>query len=342
MTTRDLAFSEAINEAIRLEMRRDPRVIVMGVDVAGSAGRQKQGFIDTYNSPLTTTKGLIQEFGPERVLDTPISEAGFLGAAIGAAATGMRPIVELMMVDFVGVCLDQILNNASKMRYMYGGQARVPLVILTRIGLGMRLGPQHSACLYSLFAHIPGLKSVAPSDPYTAKGLLLSAIRDDDPVVVLEHKRLLLDPAKSAVPEDGYVWPIGKARILKPGKDVTLVGISTMSNVCLQAMEELAKEGIEAEVVDLLSLAPMDEDTILTSVRKTKRLVVVDEDHPRCSMATDIAALAADKAFEHLVAPIKLVTPPNTPVPYSPPLEDAYVPSTRKVVAAVQALLDYG
>ena len=337
-STRELVFGQAVNEAIRMEMRRDPKVIVMGEDVAGAAGRQHLGFVDAWGGPFGTTKGLIQEFGPERVRDTPISEAGFIGAGIGAAATGLRPVVELMFVDFVGVCLDQILNNGSKMRYMFGGQAKVPIVILTRIGAGSRSAAQHSSCLYSIFTHFPGLKCVVPSDGYTAKGLMISAIRDDDPVVIFDHKVLL--PTRGPVPEGEYTWPIGKARILKSGKDVTIIGMSLMTRVSMQAAAELAKEGIDAEVLDLLSLSPMDEDAILTSVKKTKRLVIVDEDSPRCSMATDIAALVADEAFDYLDAPIKRVTPPHTPVPYSPVLEDAYAPTPAKVVNTVKRLLN--
>ena len=340
MTTtkvREITYAQAINEAIRHEMRRDPTIIVMGEDIAGAAGKADQGFIDAWGGPFATTKGLIQEFGPERVRDTPISEAGYIGAAVGAAATGLRPIAELMFVDFVGVCLDQIMNQAAKMRYMFGGKTKIPLVIMTRMGAGVGSAAQHSECLYSMLTHLPGLKCVAASDAYTAKGLMISAIRDDDPVIMFDHKLLL--SARGPVPEEDYTFPIGKARILKEGKDITLVGMSLTTSVCAEAARRLAQEGINAEVIDLLSLSPMDEDAILSSVKKTQKLVVVDEDTPRCSMATDIAALVADQAFDYLDAPIKRVTAPHTPVPFSRVLEQAYMPSPEKVIQAVKSIM---
>ncbi len=340
MTTtavREIAYGQAVNEAIRTAMRTDPSVFVMGEDVAGAAGRAHLGFVDAWGGPFATTKGLIVEFGPERVRDTPISEAGFIGAAIGAAATGMRPVVELMFIDFLGTCLDQILNNASKMRYMFGGQARVPVTILTRTGAGTGSGAQHSGSPYSVFTHFPGLKVVAASDAYTAKGLMLAAIRDDDPVIVCDHKRLL--PVRGPVPEEDYIIPIGKSLVRRAGRDVTLVGISMMTGVCLQAAEALAKEGIDAEVVDLLSLSPLDEDTILTSLAKTKHLVIVDEDHPRCSVARDIAGMVVDKGFDYLDAPVKCINAPHAPVPFSRVLETAYIPDAARVIAAVRSIL---
>jgi len=336
-TTRQITYGEAEREALRSEMRRDPNVIIMGEDIAGAAGRQSQGFVDAWGGPFGSTKGLIQEFGPERVRDTPISEAGFIGAAVGAAATGLRPVADLMFIDFMGCCLDQIMNNAAKMRYMFGGKTRIPLTIMTRIGAGVGSAAQHSECLYSMLAHLPGLKVVAPSDAYTAKGLLTSAIRDDDPVIVCDHKRLL--GQRAAVPEDSYTVPIGKARILKPGKDATLVGLSLMTTVCMDAATALAKDGVDAEVIDLLSLSPLDEDAILTSVKKTQRLVVVDEDTPRCSIATDIAALVADEAFDYLAAPVKRITAPHTPVPFSRVLEQAYIPNAQKVIETVKGMM---
>lgn len=334
MAGREIPFSLAINESIRSEMRRDSNVILMGEDVAGGAGRED--FVDAWGGAFATYKGLITEFGPERVRDTPISETGFIGAAVGAAATELRPVVELMFVDFVGVCLDQLMNNAAKMRYMFGGKIEMPLTVLTYCGAAGGNAAQHSQSLYSLFVHLPGLKCVAPSDAYTAKGLIISAIRDDDPVIVFIHKGIL--GRKAEVPEEDYTLPIGKAMVKMEGADVTLVGISSMTGVCLKAAEELAKGGINVEVIDLLSLSPMDEDTILQSVQKTQRLVVVDEDTPRCSMATDIAALVADKAFDYMDAPIKRVTAPHTPVPFSSVLEKAYVPDVAKVVATVKSL----
>jgi len=318
-------------------MRRDPSIIVMGEDIAGGAGRADQGIIDAWGGAFATTKGLIQEFGPERIRDTPITEAGFIGAAIGAAATGLRPIAELMFVDFVGVCLDQILNNAAKMRYMFGGKTKIPLVIMTRIGAGMGSAAQHSESLYSIFVHIPGLKCVAPSDAYTAKGLMTSAIRDDDPVIVFDHKRLL--STRMPVAEGEYTFPIGKARVLKEGKDLTLVGMSLMTSVCMDAARRLSQEGIDAEVVDVLSLSPLDEDTILSSVKKTQKVLIVDEDTPRCGMASDIAALIAEEAFDYLEAPVKRLTAPHTPVPFSRALEPSYVPSVDRVMSLTKSLL---
>ena len=335
---RSIRYSEAQKEAIQLEMRRDPNVIIMGEDIAGGAGRAHLGIVDAWGGPFRSTKGLITEFGPERVRDTPISEAGFIGTAVGAATVGMRPIVELMFIDFLGVCLDQLFNNAAKLRYMLGGQVAVPLTIITRIGAGTSSAAQHSESFYSIFTHLPGLKCVAPSDAYTAKGLLAAAIRDDDPVIVCDHKRLLNN--SGIVPEEEYIVPLGKARVLKEGQDVTLVGVSLMTSVCMEAAERLAQQGVDAEVVDLLSLSPMDDEAILTSVRKTHRIVVVDEDTPRCSVATDIVALVAGQAFDDLDAPPRMVTAPHTPVPYSQPLERLYLPNADRVVATVDAMLN--
>lgn len=337
MSARILSYGRALNESIRSEMQRDPSVFIMGEDIAGAAGKAAQGFKDAWGGPFTLTRGLLTEFGSDRVRDTPISESAFLGAAVGAAVTGMRPIVDLMFVDFIGVCYDAMLNNASKMRYMFGGQAKVPMVLMTQTGAGTRSGAQHSSSLYPVFVHLPGLKCVAPSDGYSVKGLMAAAIRDDDPVVLFNHR--LLMPLKGEVPEESYILPIGKARIVRPGKDVTLVGIAAMVRVCQQAAEALAKEGIEAEVIDLLSLSPLDDEAILKSVEKTSRLVIVDEDNPRCGMASDIAAIVSEKGFDLLDAPIKRVTAPHAPVPYSLPLEQAYIPDAPKVIAAVKSIM---
>ena len=336
-TTRELQYREAINQALMQEMERDPNVIIMGEDIAGGAGRKDQGFIDAWGGPFKTTVGLIGKFGPQRVKDTPLSEAGFIGTAIGAASTGLRPVAELMFVDFIGVCLDQILNNAAKMRYMYGGQVKVPFTLITRIGAGTSSAAQHSEAFYSIFSHIPGLKGVVPSDPYSAKGLLISAIRDDDPVIFFEHK--LLYPESGPVPEEPYALPIGKARIMRPGNDITLVGISRMTRVCLEVADTLAAEGVDAEVVDLMSISPIDYDLIIESVRKTHRIVVVDEDTPRCSVATDICAAVAEEAFDYLDCPPSKVTAPHTPVPFSRPLEQEYIPNPPRVLATVRRLL---
>jgi pyruvate dehydrogenase E1 component beta subunit len=336
MTTRIITYREAINEAIRLEMRRDSAVILMGEDVAGGAATHlEEKGEEAWGGDLGVTKGLVQEFGRSRVRDTPISESAFIGAAVGAASTGLRPIAELMFVDFLGVCLDQIFNQAGKMRYMFGGKAKVPMVIRTLYGAGFRAAAQHSAVLYSIFTHMPGLKVVAPSTPHNAKGLLIAAIRDDDPVIFMEH--LVLLDSSGPVPEGEYVVPIGKAEIARPGKDVTVVAIGRMRLFAMQAAEALAKDGIDVEVVDPQSLSPLDESTILESVKKTHRLVVVDEGNPRCSVANDIVTLAAQQAFAYLDSAPRTVTAPHTPVPFSPPLEDAYIPSPAKIVAAVKA-----
>ncbi|MCH8898595.1 MAG: alpha-ketoacid dehydrogenase subunit beta [Chloroflexi bacterium] len=334
---REILYREAINEALRQEMERDENVIIMGEEIAGGAGREHLGIVDAWGGPFRTTVGLIQQFGSERVLDTPLSEAAFVGTAIGAASTGMRAIAELMFVDFIGVCMDQLLNNAAKMRYMFGGQVKLPFVLLTRIGAGFGSAAQHSESFYSIFSHIPGLKGVVPSDPYTAKGLLVAAIRDDDPIVYFEHKGLYGN--RGSVPEESYVLPLGKARTVRPGSDITLVGISRMTWVCTEAADELAKQGINAEVIDLLSISPIDYDHVIESVKRTHRLVVVDEDTPVCSLASEICARVAEEAFEYLDAPPSRVTAPHTPVPYSRPLENLYVPNAARVVKTVQKLI---
>jgi pyruvate/2-oxoglutarate/acetoin dehydrogenase E1 component len=351
MTTavRELTFSQAINEAIRQEMRRDPTIVIMGEDIAGGAGRAHLGFVDSWGGPLRATRGLITEFGPERVLDTPIAEMGFLGAGIGAAMSGLRPIVEIMFVDLIGCCYDQIMNQAAKMHYMMGGNINLPLVIRTAYGTrgfdnrtyGGGAGAQHSQTLYSVLAHIPGLKVVVPSTAFNAKGLTIAAIRDDGPVVVLEHK-FLGAAAKGDVPEEAYTVPIGRAEIIRRGRDVTLCGIGRMTHVCLEAAERLSAEGIDAEVVDVLTLSPLDEENILGSVARTRRLVVVDEDTPTASMARDIAARVADKGFDNLDAPIKTVNAPDTPVPFAAVLEAHYVPRAARVISAVHELFGTG
>jgi pyruvate/2-oxoglutarate/acetoin dehydrogenase E1 component len=333
--TKTLTFLEAINEALAEEMRRDERVLVLGEDVVGGAARKHLEAEDAWGGVMGVTRGLVQEFGRKRVRDTPISEAGFVGAGVGAALSGLRPVVELMFVDFHGICWDQIFNQAAKLRYMLGGQVNVPLVIRTMIGAGLGEAGQHSSCHYSLFTHIPGLKCVMPSTPADAKGLLISAIRDDDPVVFFEHK--MLYPEKGPVPQAALI-PLGQADVKRNGTDVTVVALSLMVKRALEAAELLASEGISCEVVDLRCSSPLDEHTVVGSVERTGRLVIVDEDNPRCSVATDVAALAADRAFDYLEAPIKRVTAPHTPVPFSPPLEAFYMPSVERICEAVWAV----
>lgn len=339
MAARTLTFREAINEAIRLEMRRDPTVILMGEDVAGGAsiphieGKGEEA----WGGVLGVTKGLAKEFGRQRVLDTPISESAFIGAAVAAAATGLRPIAELMFVDFFGVCMDQIFNQGAKLRYMFGGKAQVPMVIRTMIGAGFRAAGQHSGCHYSVFTHMPGLKTVVPSTPYDAKGLLISAIRDPDPVIFFEHK--LLYDMTGEVPEGEYTVPLGVADIKRPGRDVTVVAIARMVHFALEAAQRLAGEEIEVEVIDPRTLSPLDEELIVNSVKKTHRLVVVDEDNPRCSVAADIVAMVTQHVFEYLDAPPRMVTAPHAVVPFSPVLEDFYIPSPERIMAAVKSLV---
>ncbi|UCZ86287.1 alpha-ketoacid dehydrogenase subunit beta [Pseudomonas sp. L5B5] len=333
---RKISYQQAINEALAQEMRRDPSVFIMGEDVAGGAGAP--GDNDAWGGVLGVTKGLYHQF-PGRVLDTPLSEIGYVGAAVGAATRGVRPVCELMFVDFAGCCLDQILNQAAKFRYMFGGKAQTPLVIRTMVGAGLRAAAQHSQMLTSLWTHIPGLKVVCPSSPYDAKGLLIQAIRDNDPVIFCEHK--LLYSLQGEVPEESYAIPFGEANFLRDGKDVTLVSYGRTVNTALEAARALAGRGIDCEVIDLRTTSPLDEDSILESVEKTGRLVVIDEANPRCSMATDISALVAQKAFAALKAPIEMVTAPHTPVPFSDVLEDLYIPDAAKIENAVLTVIEW-
>lgn len=308
----------------------------MGEDNAGGMGAP--GAKDAWGGVLGVTKGLFHKF-PGRVLDTPISESAFIGAAIGAAACGMRPVAELMFVDFLGVCFDQIYNQAAKFKYMFGGKAKTPVVIRTMIGAGFRAAAQHSQCLYNIFTHIPGLKVVVPSTPYDAKGLLIQSIRDNDPVIFCEHK--LLYPLAGEVPEESYMIPFGEANVAREGDDVTVVALGRMVHLALAAADALHKKGTHCEVIDPRTISPLDEDTILESVEKTGRLVVVDESNPRCSMASDIAGIVAQKAFGALKAPIEQVTAPHTPVPFSDVLEDMYIPNQAKIEAAITRVVEY-
>jgi len=328
---------QALHEALVQEMRRDPRVVVIGEDVSGGAGTE--GGRDAAGGVMGITKGLIKEFGERRVIDTPITESAIMGAAAGAAVTGLRPVAELMFSDFMGVCFDQIFNQAAKFRYMFGGKARTPLVIRTMVGAGRSAAAQHSQSLYHLFTAIPGLKVVVPSNAYDAKGLLIQAIRDDDPVVFCEHK--LMYDLKADVPDEAYTIPFGEAAIVRDGGDVTIVALARMVHYAAQAAETLAAEGIDCEIIDPRTTSPLDEDTILESVARTGRLVVVDEATPRCNMATDIAALVADRAFRALKAPVRRVTAPHTPVPFAPSLERLYIPDPERIAAAVRSVWSY-
>jgi pyruvate/2-oxoglutarate/acetoin dehydrogenase E1 component len=327
---RNISFKQAINEALDLEMRRDPTVIILGEDIVGGAG--SPGETDAWGGVLGVTKGLNAKHNG-RLLDTPLSESAYIGAAIGAAACGMRPVAELMFLDFMGVCFDQILNQAAKFKYMFGGKAKTPVVIRAMVGAGFRAAAQHSQMLTPIFTHVPGLKVVCPSNAYDAKGLLIQSIRDDDPVIFCEHKNLYA--LETDVPTESYAIPFGEANILRDGKDVTIVGYGLTVHRALEAAERLAKSRVEAEVIDLRTLSPIDLDTVIESTEKTGRLVVVDEANPRCSIAADVVAAVTQNAFKALKAAPQMVTAPHTPVPFSPFLEDLYIPSVDSIAAAV-------
>ncbi|HOM31870.1 MAG TPA: alpha-ketoacid dehydrogenase subunit beta [Acetomicrobium flavidum] len=319
---RKLTMRAAINEALRQEMRRDPNVYVIGEDVG------------VFGGCFGVTAGLIDEFGPKRVIDTPITESAIIGNALGAAATGLRPVAEIMFMDFVGVTMDQIYNQAAKMRYMFGGKAKIPMVIRTACGAGGSAAAQHSQSLEAWFMHVPGLKVVAPSTAYDAKGLLVSSIRDDNPVIFVEHK--FIYDLEGEVPEDIYSIPLGKADVKRQGSDVTVIATMAMVHKALEAAEELSKEGISVEVIDPRTLQPLDGETIIESVKKTHKVVIVHEAVKFAGPGAEIAAMIAEEAFDYLDAPIKRVAAPFTPVPFSPVLEQAYIPSKEKIIAAVK------
>jgi pyruvate dehydrogenase E1 component beta subunit len=319
MTMREITLSKAVNEAIAEEMRRDPTVFVIGEDVA-EAG-----------TPFKVLSGLVQEFGRERIIDTPISEPGFMGIAVGAAMTGSRPIVDLMFGDFLFLVMDQLCNQAAKTHYMSGGKLKVPLVLRTNLGATRRSAAQHSQSLHGLLAHIPGLKIALPSSAYEAKGLMKTAIRDDNPVVIFEDKLMYND--KAPVPEEEYLIPFGVANILRWGSDITLIATSSMVQVAQKAAEILAAEsGISAEVIDPRTIVPLDEETILKSVRKTGRAIVIDEGHQSFGVTAEIASRINEKAFYHLDAPVQRIGAMDVPVPFSPALEDLTVPTPEVVV----------
>lgn len=320
---REITFIQAINEALREEMERDPKVFVMGEDVQLSA--------------FGSTSGLKEMFGAERVRNTPISEAGFVGAGIGAALTGFRPVVEIQIASFYWVAMDQVCNEAAKIRYMSGGQTTLPLTIRSLYGVIGSGAAQHSETLYSSFLNVPGLKIAVPTIPHDAKGMLKSAIRDNNPVLFFEHMRL--GAKKGPVPDGEYLVPLGKAAVLREGKDVSVVAIGWMVDLALEAAAKLEGEGISAEVIDVRSLVPLDRETILGSVRKTGRLVIVDEAHKTGSASSEISAIAAEELFHSLRAPIRRVASHDVPIPFAPAMEGFVVPSTEKIIAGVKEVL---
>ena len=321
---REITLGEAVREALAEEMRRDPTVFIMGEDVA-EAG-----------TPFKVLSGLVEEFGPRRVIDTPISEAGFTGIGVGAAITGMRPVIDIMFGDFITLTMDQMVNQASKTHYMSGGKLKVPLVLRTTLGATRRSGAQHSQSLHAWLSHIPGLKVVLPSTPYDAKGLLKTAIRDDNPVVFFEDKMMF--KTKGPVPEEDYTIPFGVADVNRSGEDITLVATSSMVYVALDAADLLAAENISAEVVDPRTTFPLDKQTLIDSAKKTSRVIVIDEGYQRYGVTGEIASVIADGAFYHLDAPVKRMGAMDVPVPFSPVLEDLTVPTAASVAAAAKSL----
>ncbi|MEX0318751.1 MAG: alpha-ketoacid dehydrogenase subunit beta [Ruegeria sp.] len=332
---RTLSMKDAINEALDQEMTRDPTVIMMGEDIVGGTG--SPGEDDAWGGVLGVSKGLYHKH-PNQMIDTPLSESAYVGAAIGAATCGLRPVAELMFIDFMGVCLDQIYNQAAKFRYMFGGKAETPVVIRAMCGAGFRAAAQHSQMLTPIFTHVPGLKVVCPSNAYDTKGLLIQSIRDNDPVIFLEHKNLYA--SECDVPEESYAIPFGEANVAREGSDVTIVAYGLMVPNSLAAADTLKGEGIEAEVIDLRTLSPIDMDTVIESVEETGRLVCVDEANPRCSIASDVSAGVAQDAFSALKAPIRMVTAPHAPVPFSPSLEDLYIPSPDRIADAARKTME--
>ena len=334
-TARNLTMAQAISEAIGQEMERDPKVFVLGEDIA------------KYGGIFSATGGLLSRFGKERIMDTPISESAFIGAATGAAAEGMRPIAELMFVDFFGVCMDQIYNHLAKNTYMSGGAVRLPVVLMTAIGGGYNDAAQHSQCLYGLFAHVPGLKIVVPSNAYDAKGLMIEAIRDDNPVMYFFHKGIMGLPwmayyegSTNEVPEEAYTVPFGQARIAREGSDVTIVTLSQMVQKALLAAAELEKEGINAEVIDLRTLVPLDVDTVVGSAKKTGRLLVADEDYLNFGLSGEIAALIAERLDTiTLKSPVRRLGVPGVPIPYSRPLEQFVIPQVKGIADACRSMM---
>ena len=338
--SREVLFMNAINEALDQAMEKDENVILLGEDIAGGADVQhlEEANEDAWGGVMGVTRGLMPKYGRERVIDTPLSEMGYMGAAVGMAVTGLRPVPELMFNDFIGFAFDSILGQGSKMRYMFGGKAKVPMTVRTMHGAGASAAAQHSGSYYGIFGSIPGVKVVVPATPYDAKGLLLSAIEDDNLVVFSEDKTLY--GTKGEVPEEYYTIPIGIASIKREGKDLTIVTIGKMLFVGLEVAEILEKDNVSVEVIDLRTVAPWDQNTVIESVKKTGRLIVIDEANPHNNTATDIASIVSDKAFDYLDGPIKCICAPNTPVPFATNLEKLYIPDANKVLTEAADIID--
>lgn len=336
--SRRITFMQAVNEGLDMAMEKDERVILLGEDIAGGTTIEHLEGIGAWGGVFGVTKGLVEKHGFDRVIDTPISEMGYMGAAVGAAATGLRPVPELMFNDFLGFCFDTLLSQGSKMRYMFGGKATIPMTVRTCHGAGASAAAQHSGSYYGMSGSIPGLKVVVPSNPYDAKGLLLAAIEDDNIVIFSEDKTLY--GIKDEVPEDYYTVEIGKAKVKREGNDLTIVTIGKMLYVALEVAEELEKSGVSVEVIDLITVAPWDQETVINSVKKTGRLIVIDEANPHNNTATDIASVVGDKAFDYLDGPIKCVCAPNTPVPFAANLEALYLPSKERVLEEANELIE--
>lgn len=338
--TRELLFMKAINEALDMAMEKDETVVLLGEDIAGGAkvNHLEEKNEEAWGGVMGVTTGLMSKYGRERVVDTPISEHGYMSASVGMALTGLRPVPELMFNDFIGFCFDALIGQGSKMRYMFGGKAKVPMVVRTMHGAGASAAAQHSGSYYGIFGSIPGLKVVVPATPYDAKGLLLSAIEDDNIVIFSEDKTLY--GMKGEVPEEYYTVPIGKAAVRREGKDLTIVTIGKMLYVGQEVADRLEKDGISVELIDLRTVAPWDQETVFDSVKKTGRLIIVDEANPHNNTATDIASVVSDKVFDYLDGPIKCVCAPNVPVPFAVNLEQLYIPNADRVIEAARELID--
>ena len=324
---REITYAQAINEALRENMRRNSRIILMGEDI----GR--------YGGIFQVTAGLLDEFGPERVIDTPISESGFVGTCVGAAMTGLHPVAEVMFIDFTTCAMDMIVNQMAKMHYMSGGRGKVPFVLRTNIGAGRGAAAQHSQSFHSFFMHIPGLKVATPATPYDAKGLMNTALADENPVMFIEHKKLFI--TKGHVPEESYAIPFGTADIKRQGSDITIVATHALVQKSLNVAEEMSREGVDIEVLDPRTITPLDKETILNSVKKTGKLITVDEGCVTGGFGSEVAAIVAQEAFDYLEAPIIRVGSPDTPVPFSPPLEQFYIPDEGNIKDAVNRILAY-